>query len=178
MLIEQTKEMTEAERIAAENSNNQFLQEMAYAAQNFPGELKEGTEIILLGGNADGHASVSGVETLADDYIVEQGVDGIWDYEKLSSGKVVCSATANQTLNFTDKYEGGIYHTVATITFPSNLFINPPKVWLEILSRGGLFVKSVREITKDNFSYYIGEFSSSPNSRTLDIMIEAKGRWK
>ena len=57
MLIEQTKEMTEAERIAAENSNNQFLQEMAYAAQNFPGELKEGTEIILLGGNADGQKS-------------------------------------------------------------------------------------------------------------------------
>ncbi len=32
MLIKQTKEMTEAERIAAENSNNQYLQALSYAA--------------------------------------------------------------------------------------------------------------------------------------------------
>ncbi len=32
MLIKQTKEMTEAERLAAQNSNNQFLQALAYSA--------------------------------------------------------------------------------------------------------------------------------------------------
>ncbi len=114
----------------------------------------------------------------AVDYIEKQGTNGIWTYEKWSSGKAVCYATVNETLNLDDKYTGEIYHTVANATFPSNLFIDPPKVWLEILSAGGLFVKSVSSITKDDIGYYIGEFTTSPANRTLDIMIEAKGRWK
>lgn len=114
----------------------------------------------------------------AVDYIEKQGINGIWTYEKWSSGKAVCYATVNQTLSLNDQYTGEIYHTYASATLPTDLFIDAPKVWLEILSAGGLFVKSVSSITKDDIGYYVGEFSTSPTNRTLDIMIEAKGRWK
>ncbi len=112
------------------------------------------------------------------DYIEKQGTNGIWSYEKWSSGKAVCYATVNETLNLDDKYTGEIYHTFLSATLPTDLFIDAPKVWLEILSAGGLFVKSVSSITKDDIGYYVGEFTTSPANRTLDIMIEAKGRWK
>ena len=130
-------------------------------------------------GKINGTAENILLDTEAVDYPIEQGTDGIWTYEKMASGKAVCYATVNQTLNLDGGYSGGIIHHTATLaTFPADLFIDAPKVWLEILSGGGLFVKSVSDISKDEVRYYVGEFTNTPINRTLDIMIEAKGYWK
>ena len=58
MIIKHTPHATEAERIATENSNNLFLQELALAAQNAPAHLTEGTEFIFLGGDAEKSAHI------------------------------------------------------------------------------------------------------------------------
>ena len=91
MLIKQETNMTPAEHIAAENSNNQFLQELAYAAQTFPGELKKGSKIIFLGGDA---SSATEVVLVEKDYIVEQGTSGILTYRKWASGMAEMWGTA------------------------------------------------------------------------------------
>lgn len=68
MLIKITKDMTDSERIAAENTNNSYLNNLCAEAKTL-------------------------VASIAD-YPVEQGtteIDGtVWNYEKRNSGKAVC----------------------------------------------------------------------------------------
>ncbi len=85
MLIKLTKDMTENERMAAENSNNQYL-------LNF---------------------ITSQIEAIKDS-IVEIGtktVDGTtWTYEKWNSGKARCYGVSEQSIKLNQTWGNGMYY--------------------------------------------------------------------
>ena len=64
-----------------------------------------------------------------DDYVIESGTSGIWEYKKWHSGKKECTgrATAVDYGNGT-AWIGGYYHLTEQIAFPSGLFQNAPKI--------------------------------------------------
>lgn len=181
MLIKQEKNMTEAERIAAENSNNQFLQELAYAAQTFPGELKEGTKVIFLGGDA---SSATDVALVTEDYIVEQGTNGIWTYRKWASGIAECWGKLTINTAITSAWPDSVFYISgkfpeSTLNFPF-AFTEVPFVNTSIDGeRSAIVMNGGKRHTKTT----LGDFNLARPvvmSEPIDfvVSIDVKGRWK
>lgn len=64
-----------------------------------------------------------------DDYVIESGISGIWEYKKWHSGKRECTGRATD-VNYGNgtTWAGGNYHLTEQIEFPSGLFQNPPRI--------------------------------------------------
>lgn len=115
----------------------------------------------------------------AVDYIVEQGIDGIWTYRKWKSGISECWCSYNLTLDITSNWANTHYYgIIGTQNFPDGLFIDRPKMILGVEEATGNTFTTKRIATKDN----TGEmYCVSPNQlvgKYVYIDIEAKGRWK
>lgn len=128
-----------------------------------------------------GTGAITGHEALVNlgaiDYVVEQGTSGIWTYRKWNSGIAECwghySTTETNYTTFSPFY--GYY---GYCYFPENFFIAPPNIQYAGKSGSGFTIAALggRQDSKDFSVWYL--LSSQSGSTSIDIDIQAKGRWK
>lgn len=154
MLIKITKDMTDSERIAAENTNNSYLNNLCAEAQT----LFENTA----------------------DYILESGdveVDGTtWIYEKLNSGiaKLWCKVTVTYT-NISVLQKTGIYFPFEFTAEPIGITtINEYSNSTSDLHKNSkIFCKTDRcTVSVHNAS------NSFTSGSTIDVAVFVIGQWK
>lgn len=118
-----------------------------------------------------------------DDFITEQGTDGIWTWEKWASGKAVCYGT---TEKIPIQYARGwydipyiAYYQTVSYHFPTGLFTDSPQyVSIDSLSGSGLLGNCLNDITKDSVRWYAISHSTISQEYDVSFLIEAKGKWK
>ena len=111
------------------------------------------------------------------DYVVEQGVDGIWTYRKWNSGVAECWGRYKVNISMTSTGVSGINKGTAALTLPSGLFVGAPIV------NGGVtqyYHNWCSIAAKDKDTVDIAYFQTNTNGnnaeRTFDV--QANGRWK
>ena len=125
--------------------------------------------------------SGSPIELTQADWIVEQGVDGIWTWRKWQSGIAECWGDTGviSLTNYTTTFGGNGYGYTTSVTFPTNLFVSVPILTYSAYIGNGFGVTGT--LTSSSLSnvsaniYAVGGTSGTKDTRWL---IEAKGRWK
>lgn len=113
--------------------------------------------------------------------IIEEGTSiqsGItWRYRKWSTGVAECWGVWSGTLTHYATVFGGYGYTT-TLTFPLNLFIEPPITTDSAKVGNGFAVTGTRtdSVTKDSCTYYI--VGSASNSQSVKIYTYVIGKWK
>lgn len=112
------------------------------------------------------------------DYIVDQGTDGIWTYRKWASGISECWGKEN--LENVDcganNYSGFYYSDGISIDFPGDLFIENPVTSFEGGSQS--FVNLIRDFGSSKFSAYFIVVGHMDTTANVAVKMHAKGRWK
>lgn len=127
-----------------------------------------------------GTGAVTGYDALrnlgAMDYVIEQGVSGIWTYRKWASGIAECWGVNNAVVtNYSSV--NGFYGYYVNITFPSNLFNTSPIInFSGMIGAGFVLAGTVLGITASGCRTYALSTSSGSVSTSWNII--AKGRWK
>lgn len=111
------------------------------------------------------------------DYIVEQGISGIWTYRKWASGIAECWGVYTYSGNITQQY-GTNYYGTATISFPTGLFSSAPTVNAYKNETGNLIVVSGYNCTASSWGTYIWNPATSLANYTTKIHVQARGLWK
>lgn len=112
------------------------------------------------------------------DYVIEQGIDGIWTYRKWNSGIAECWGS-DTTSSSAGSAEGNVYWSRSnTYSFPGSLFIAAPTVDISVgCGTSYLTWASINTLTKDAVAWYYVHDTSTAKS-TIYNNITAKGRWK
>lgn len=116
-------------------------------------------------------------EPVEADYVVEQGVSGMWTYRKWSSGIAECWGGLATTLSHYATALGGYgYYTVAT--FPSDFFISAPIVQYSAYIGDSFALTGTLTTawTKDSINLYA--ISNISGLRNTSWYVRAIGRWK
>lgn len=114
-----------------------------------------------------------------NDFVVEQGTDGIWTYRKWNSGIAECWGRYSVTLTkYTTVGSFAGYYT--TVSFPTGLFVAgsiPTHTYTATVGTGFAMPASGMNISNTSmYVYALGTASASNQSCVFDII--AKGRWK
>lgn len=107
------------------------------------------------------------IETLSVDYIVEQGTNGVWTYEKWASGKVKCWGVYTTTATGTASSVFGhtnTYNFIKSIPFPSGLFSDKTKI-----------VPNVNVIVGTGYTIPVSIRVASVNSMTVEALSNVSG---
>ena len=111
------------------------------------------------------------------DYVVEEGVSGIWRYRKWASGIAECwGATASTSHAMTSQSNNGWYAS-EQYSLPSGLFTAVTNVQANRNGGGGLVFISVYGTSTSTINYYVCTVSGSMTS-SFSILLSVKGRWK
>ena len=112
------------------------------------------------------------------DYIVDQGTDGIWTYRKWASGISECWGTAYlENVDCGAKnYSGFYYSDTLVVNFPSGIFNGKPIVTTD--KGPANYIAFTKEFgsTKDAANFLICGLQDATTS--FEVHIQAKGRWK
>jgi len=109
------------------------------------------------------------------DFPLEQGTSGSWLYRKWNSGLVECWYQVLQDVSITNEYEGWYYLDVE-VTFPSNLFIEAPKMFPSVGGRG---VMTAMHFSSNSKKTTVRICSASSGTFTNQAVgLYAVGRWK
>lgn len=118
------------------------------------------------------------------DYIVEEGKSGIWYYKKWASGEAECWGK-NSVVSVIRTAWGSIYQTspnnIGGDTYPSNLFIEAPDVWISIdwLDAACMpFTATTGTATKAPTYGAIRGTQSATSGVSVRYYLFAKGLWK
>lgn len=114
------------------------------------------------------------------DFIVEQGTSGIWTYRKWNSGIAECWGTTRFTnAPMTSAWGYGYYSSSVgrSIALPSPLFTSVISASVGADFHGGTGNWSIEGIGSTTA---IGGYlwSTKSETRTVDVCLEVKGRWK
>jgi hypothetical protein len=113
------------------------------------------------------------------DYIIQQGVSGIWTYRKWNNGVAECWGRYSTTLT---KYTtvGSFAGYTSSVAFPSGLFVSdsiPTHTYTATVGTGFAMAASGMGTSNTTMTVYaLGTASANNQSCVFDIM--AKGRWK
>lgn len=116
--------------------------------------------------------------TIAD-YVVEQGVSGMWTYRKWASGIAECWGN-NTVASSTFFAWGSVYYsaTYSTVSFPTDLFVDTPTLTTTALSGPDSWVARSGTVTKNSAgSAYLVRGATS-TAYPYTIGYHAIGRWK
>ena len=117
----------------------------------------------------------------AADYIIEQGISGMWTYRKWNSGIAECWGTeASRSYAMTTNYGNGVWYESYSVSLPSGLFVLAPTVTSSRCagSQGtGLILPSVYGVSTTTISFYAVSLGAS-NTLNLSFAFSCKGRWK
>lgn len=132
--------------------------------------------------NDDGSISLNGIQI--NDFVIEQGTNGIWTYRKWSSGLAECWGVTTEDVFGLDTAYAGVYYSEPTdggklgsAGFPSGLFSElPAHINVQNYGTPGLIGCHISGISKDAVTFYV----SNPIRADLSLRfsVEAKGRWK
>lgn len=112
------------------------------------------------------------------DYIVEQGIDGIWTWRKWNSGIAECWLTTTHNTTFAleaNNFMGGFLYK-KVFYFPSDLFIDTPTGDANGQPGNGLGWAEFRSPDNTGVTIYV-----CGNQSTADVTlygIHAYGKWK
>ena len=111
----------------------------------------------------------------AVDYIVDEGISGIWTYRKWNSGIAECWGSYTTTGG--SSTEGSLYWIGTSTTYPSGLFISTPIT--EAILQGNWIggILNSDSHSKDSFVGYVWT-ALNTSSYNFIINIRATGRWK
>lgn len=117
------------------------------------------------------------------DYIVAQGIDGVWYWRKWASGIAECwynnydaGSCAFTNGPYGTSGHGAYYMTKTGYTYPTGLFIEPPNISVTTFCSAGLLAASVYNNTASEYSLYIWD----TKSETLNVKLNGRaiGLWK
>lgn len=116
------------------------------------------------------------VSTVVDDYIVDEGTDGIWNYRKWNSGIAECWGTWAGTLShYGTQFGGYAYYT--SVYFPSNFFIFSPLVTYSGQIDSSFCLTGSQLTDNKDYTNCYG-ISGASGSQTVLFKLDCKGRWK
>lgn len=127
--------------------------------------------------------SLNAVTISSVDYIVEQGVDGIWTYRKWNSGIAECWGTHSWTVTSWGAW-GNLYESNNSYAnYPTGLFISKPIVQIvPNCDNGAVGAASVEvwtghtAIRTPSFNFIRG--NTGATNTTGAVNIYARGTWK
>lgn len=183
MIIRETAEMSDTERMAARNSNSEYLNEETNKREPLSNKVNSFSEDVS---EDDAKAQYPSIQCLKNMvHIVESGTDGIWNYRKWSDGTAECWGRIDYNMGTFNTQSGSLYiadNLCESVNYPSYLFIEAPvevasaiagnyAIWLAPWDGAG---------TKDHTAQYKAIRTSSTNSTSLSgyISLIAKGKWK
>ena len=115
------------------------------------------------------------------DYIVEQGISGIWTYRKWNSGLAECWGMATVSV-LCDEARSFVYaDAVKRIALPENLFITAPTVVNinPMAETGWNFLSAhIHSVDSTTLSYIPASASQMETAINVRININARGKWK
>lgn len=115
------------------------------------------------------------------DYVVEQGVDGIWTYRKWNSGISECWGLYTATLtNYASSVgSASLYgYKTESISFPTDLFIEEPIPTFSAYVGSGFAMTGTltSAISATNCTFYA--VATSSGSQSTKWYLRAEGKWK
>ena len=127
--------------------------------------------------------SLNAVNISSVDYIVEQGVDGIWTYRKWNSGIAECWGTHSWTVTSWGAW-GNLYESNNSyVNYPTGLFSSKPIVQIvPNCDNGAVGAASVEvwtghtAIRTPSFNFIRG--NTGATNTTGAVNIYARGTWK
>lgn len=131
-----------------------------------------------------GDGTITGaVLALTKDYIVEQGTNGIWTYEKWASGKAKCWGTTSMTFNCNSAWgNSGLYHsgnTPAQATYPFSFVEIPLCVYsVETDGDNSVIPMASGRLGTVNVTPVVFVARTSSASVSGKVHWNVKGRWK
>lgn len=139
------------------------------------------TSVISSGGGSSG--SFGGDTSVVDaDYVVEQGMSGIWTYRKWESGIVECWGALSCSNIAVDSAWGGVYESTGQrLAFPDGVFAAAPD-YCSITYGGGseaaLSIEIDSEPTASQTQRFYFTRGSSATITSAKVQVHAIGRWK
>lgn len=128
--------------------------------------------------------SLNAVATSSVDYIVEQGVDGIWTYRKWNSGIAECWGKLDITYTGVSNFGAVKYMLVGPQALPDGLFVTGPSITATARktqdASGMPFVSLLDPISTTQFRLYVADVGGTTQTYTYtcSIAFEVKGTWK
>lgn len=119
--------------------------------------------------------SLNAVATSSVDYIVEQGVEGIWTYRKWNSGIAECWGTTSYESAAFSAAGNSFMRGFADILFPADLFNVAPIVFANPVF-GNVGSARTGSITASKFN--VAVLSTISNASEVELQLFAKGTWK
>ncbi|MBQ3491280.1 MAG: hypothetical protein IJA74_01870 [Oscillospiraceae bacterium] len=111
------------------------------------------------------------------DYVVEQGVSGVWSYRKWASGLAECwgsFSTQSGAWNGTNN----VYYITKTIPLLSGFFVSAPKVMATVNSCRYIVVPTVIVPTTTECVVTFMHFYGGIEDVAMGMLIYANGQWK
>lgn len=104
-----------------------------------------------------------------DDYVIESGVSGIWEYKKWHSGQKECTGrVSNVEYGNGTTWAGGNYHRTEQIEFPPGLFQNAPRI--SAIEADAVLTMICGSIsTPQGISFYVFNGQTAAGNVSLDI---------
>lgn len=129
---------------------------------------------------ADAQAAAQEAKAAAvvlSNYIVSQGTDGVWKWERWSLGKAVCWCTTEEmVLNFTEE---NAFCVNLTRDLPSGLFVGVPSfVSVSICAAEGVYNNVINSVMANAIGWSTIEQTATATARAVRFIIEIKGEWK
>lgn len=112
----------------------------------------------------------------AIDYVIEQGISGIWTYRKWNSGIAECWGKHTETLSRYATF-GPFYGYNTSVAFPSNLFVSTP-VHTYTASVSSTFAMPASGIGVSATSTALYALAAIDGTYECSFEIMAKGKWK
>lgn len=120
------------------------------------------------------------ITPFTEDYIIEQGVNGIWTYRKWASGIAECWGVLNTSVK--PEYSWGdthYYGRLDNIYFPNQLFVNTPVISISVSDENGNFYVTNRGSTAQQVGETFAVTVVAVETATaIRLSLEAKGAWK
>lgn len=129
--------------------------------------------IVSIDNNADTKTLLD--TSMANDYVVEQGVSGGWNYEKWNSGRAKAWRKTTSSNFGTSGQVGGFYYRIYSKNIPSGIFVEITDAHADCRWGTGVSWASARNITPTKFEAI---YFSNQNGGAGEFYHEVKGRWK
>lgn len=113
---------------------------------------------------------------LEKDYIVEQGIDGIWTYRKWKSGIAECWACQSAEISIDKPWASLFYGSVQGAKFPNSLFVTEPQVYASVLN-SSLWL-TISDVSQESVGILYLTSAASYENINYTLNYKAIGRWK
>ena len=112
------------------------------------------------------------------DFVVEQGISGIWKYKKWNSGRIDC--VGKYAYNFTSNYgtQGSMYTRDVNIAIPSGLFNAIPDCAVGAIDVGGFVCPYLWKSTTTGLFVQLYTLLVYDTNNSCTLSLQISGTWK